>query len=80
MLFISAKQGTNIDQVFDAIINRIKPPVEMSTSEEIASDEQNQDKNEKAINKETSEAFKAFLFDARFVPSRGVACLVKIMS
>ena len=23
---------------------------------------------------------KAFLFDARFVPSRGVACLVKIMS
>ena len=26
ILFISAKNGTNIDQVFDAIINRIKPP------------------------------------------------------
>ena len=23
--------------------------------------------------------FRAFLFDARFVPSRGVACLVKVM-
>ena len=23
--------------------------------------------------------FKAFLFDARYVPNRGVACLIKIM-
>lgn len=26
------------------------------------------------------EPFKAFLFDARYVPNRGVACLLKIMS
>ena len=55
MLFISAKEGTNVDQVFDAIINRIDPP-------QIEHNE-----------------FKAFLFDARYVPNRGVACLIKIM-
>lgn len=26
------------------------------------------------------EPFRAFLFDARYVPSRGVACLIKVMS
>jgi len=26
MLFISAKEGTNVDQVFKAIIERLKPP------------------------------------------------------
>jgi translation elongation factor EF-4 len=27
-----------------------------------------------------NEILKAFLFDARFVPTRGVACLIKVMS
>ena len=54
--------------MFDAIINRIKPPVE---STEIIEPEGN---------KASIDPFKAFLFDARFVPSRGVACLIKIMS
>jgi translation elongation factor EF-4 len=56
MLFISAKTGTNIDQVLDAIINRIDPP-----------------------NIKENAPFRCFLFDARYVPNRGVACLVKIM-
>jgi translation elongation factor EF-4 len=40
----------------------------------------------KVINKvvppkiEDSDILKLFLFDARFVPSRGVQCLVKVMS
>lgn len=29
---------------------------------------------------EVDEPFRAFLFDARYVPSRGVACLIKVMS
>jgi GTP-binding protein LepA len=29
--------------------------------------------------KAVDNALKCFLFDARFVPSRGVACLVKVM-
>lgn len=28
---------------------------------------------------ESDDALKCFLFDARFVPSRGVACLIKVM-
>jgi len=37
---------------------------------------------ENDIQPETSieNPFKAFLFDAKFVPSRGVACLIKIMA
>jgi translation elongation factor EF-4 len=26
IIYISAKDGTNVDQVFDAVINRISPP------------------------------------------------------
>jgi translation elongation factor EF-4 len=26
IIYISAKEGTNVDQVFDAVINRISPP------------------------------------------------------
>ena len=26
IIFISAKNGTNVEQVFDAIVNRISPP------------------------------------------------------
>ena len=33
---------------------------------------------EKAV-QEKSDLFRAFLFDARYVPNRGVACLIKIM-
>jgi translation elongation factor EF-4 len=29
--------------------------------------------------KPKSDVLKCFLFDARFVPTRGVACLVKVM-
>ena len=29
MLFISAKSGHNVDQVFDAIIERIPPPLNL---------------------------------------------------
>jgi translation elongation factor EF-4 len=57
MLFISAKEGKNVDQVFDAIVNKISPPPIQ------------QDLN----------SLTAFLFDARYVPNRGVACLIKIM-
>ena len=42
--------------MFDAVINRIKPP---------PSDEE--------------EKMRAFLFDARYIPNRGVACLIKCM-
>lgn len=57
MLFISAKAGTNVDQVLDAVIQRISPP---KKSDDL-------------------EPLRCFLFDARYVPNRGVACLVKIM-
>ena len=56
-LYISAKTGKNVDQVFLAIIDRIQPPPKPET-----------------------EVLKAFLFDARYIPNFGVACLVKIMS
>lgn len=28
---------------------------------------------------EKEDAFRAFLFDARYIPNRGVACLIKVM-
>lgn len=60
ILYISAKEGKNVDDVFQQVIERIKPP------NEDAKDNSNK-------------PMKAFLFDARFVPNRGVACLIKIM-
>lgn len=64
MLYISAKEGTNVDQVFKAIIERLKPPTIDREGSKLESGE---------------EILRAFLFDARFVPNRGVACLIKIM-
>ena len=58
IIYISAKQGKNVDEVFKAIIDKVKPP----------------------LIKEENKNLTAFLFDARFIPNRGVACLVKIMS
>ena len=55
-MLISAKQGVGVNQLLDAIIERVLPPP-----------------------KSNIDALKCFLFDARFVPSRGVACLVKVM-
>lgn len=60
ILQISAKEGFNCDQVLEAIIERIQPPVSIPQEEEAP--------------------FRGFLFDAFFVPSRGVACLIKVMN
>ena len=64
MHFISAKDGTNVDLVFKAIIEKLKPPEIDRESSKLESGE---------------EILRTFLFDARFVPHHGVACLIKIM-
>jgi len=98
MLLISAKEGTNVDQVFNAIINRIKPPgkniyleagrkssvaEQLSTNRDVKLDTSKANKDEDVslgdLQAYGDIPFKAFLFDAKFVPSRGVACLIKIM-
>jgi len=58
ILYISAKNGINLQSVFDAIIDRINPP-------QIS---------------DTDKLLKCFLFDARHIPSKGVACFVKVMT
>lgn len=64
MLFISAKTGQGVDEVLRTVVERIDPP---------KVDDSNDDENQKL------NPLKAFLFDARYVPNRGVACLIKIM-
>lgn len=60
ILRISAKEGIGLSELFQAIIDRIKPPpFKSNTSEDV---------------------LKCFLFDARFVQNRGVACYLKVMS
>ena len=72
LLYISAKDGTGVDQVFEQIIERIKPP-QKAIAESSEADSDNGDTN--------TDPLKCFLFDARFVPERGgVACLIKVMS
>ena len=69
LLYISAKSGKGVDQVFESIIERVPPPmapVKLETEETLDP---------------KKELLKCFLFDARFVPERGgVACLIKVMS
>ena len=58
-MYISAKEGKNVESVLEQIVLRIPSP---------------------KIDSKKDLPMTAFLFDARFVHSRGVACLVKIMS
>ena len=75
MLYISAKQGTGVDKVFESIIERVEPPP-ASITEAV---EEEQKKGEEVA--PAGDPLKCFLFDARFVPERGgVACLIKVMS
>ena len=95
MLFISAKTGHNVDQVFDAIIDRVPPPLnlemqhtqvhtseadKLSKSAEKLENKQVHDVIDAKESSESENHLKAFLFDARYVPNRGVACLIKIMA
>jgi len=57
--------------VFDAIIERIDAPKEDTSDLDAMTEEQKQEM--------LSNGMKCFLFDARFVPQRGVACLIKVM-
>jgi len=59
IMYISAKEGKNVESVLEQIVLRIPSP-KIDTKKDLP--------------------MTAFLFDARFVHSRGVACLVKIMS
>ena len=73
LLYISAKDGTNVDKVLEAIIERINPPP-------LPSNEQGEVMQVVEGSKNV-DPLKCFLFDARFVPERGgVACLIKVMS
>lgn len=73
LLYISAKDGTNVDKVLEAIIERINPPP-------LPSNEQGEVMQAVEGSKNV-DPLKCFLFDARFVPERGgVACLIKVMS
>ena len=74
LLYISAKNGTNVDKVLEAIIERVQPPPAPTKEEGEGLILQNGEVG-------SADPLKCFLFDARFVPERGgVACLIKVMS
>jgi len=62
---ISSKQGLGIRSVFEAIIDRIKPPPSVAPAEGAEA---------------TSVPLRALVFDSWFDVHRGVICLVKIVS
>ena len=66
-MHISAKEGTGLEKLFAEIIERSEPPSLARL---------NPDEGDKL----DREAVKCFLFGARFVQSRGVACFIKVMS
>ena len=53
-----------MDEVLRSVVEKIDPPMV----------DDSKDDEKKKLN-----PLKAFLFDARYVPNRGVACLIKIM-
>jgi hypothetical protein len=54
--------------------------MEMSRNKQMQDPRGTESKERESQAIEADEPFRAFLFDARYVPSRGVACLIKVMS
>lgn len=70
ILHISAKEGIGLDELFETIIERIEAPQIAKLNPTSAA---------AGIDLGDQDVLKCFLFGAKFMQSRGVACFVKVM-